>query len=315
MTCPNAFTKTIGLASILGLAIIADATLQAAEPFDIVLHNGRVMNPESGLNATRNVGIRGDRIAEVSSQALTGKVVIDATGLVVAPGFIDLHAHGQSNDAAEYQAHDGVTTQLELETGMPLMAEYISSRQGRALINFGATIAHGMGRAFVIPKYAEMVKSLTAELQNRETNFDDYSLLMQSAYDELTRPEIELLRAYLAQGLKQGALGIGMEHQYYPGAGREEIFRVFEMAAGWQATIFTHVRSMGIDGMQEVIANATATGAPLHIVHVNSSSLGELPMVLEMINGARQRGLDITTEAYPYTAASTGLESAIFDPG
>ena len=72
---------------------------------------------------------------------------------------------------------------------------------------------------------------------------------------------------------------------------------------------------MGVEGVQEVIANATATGASLHIVHINSSSLGHLPINLELIAGARDRGLDLTTEAYPYTAASTGLESAIFDPG
>jgi N-acyl-D-aspartate/D-glutamate deacylase len=72
---------------------------------------------------------------------------------------------------------------------------------------------------------------------------------------------------------------------------------------------------MGPDAMQEVIANAAATGVPLHIVHVNSMSLGALPFVLELIESARNRGIDITTEAYPYTAASTLLQSTIFDEG
>jgi N-acyl-D-aspartate/D-glutamate deacylase len=106
-----------------------------------------------------------------------------------------------------------------------------------------------------------------------------------------------------------------MAHQYYPGASRDEIFRVFGMATRWKIPIFTHVRSMTVEAMQEVIANAAITGASLHIVHVNSMSLGALPVVLDMIAAARDRGLDITTEAYPYTAASTYLQSTIFDEG
>lgn len=113
----------------------------------------------------------------------------------------------------------------------------------------------------------------------------------------------------------EGALGLGVAHQYYPGATREEIFRVFQMAARWKVPIFTHVRSMSVDAMQEMIANAAATGVPLHIVHVNSMSLSAIPLVLEMIASARARGLDITTEAYPYTAASTSIQSTIFDDG
>ena len=115
--------------------------------------------------------------------------------------------------------------------------------------------------------------------------------------------------------MREGGLGLGVAHQYYPGATREEIFRVFQMAQRWKVPIFTHVRSMGLDAMQEVIADAAATGVPLHIVHVNSMSLGSLPAVLDLIESARKQGLDITTEAYPYTAASSYLESSIFDDG
>jgi N-acyl-D-aspartate/D-glutamate deacylase len=106
-----------------------------------------------------------------------------------------------------------------------------------------------------------------------------------------------------------------MAHEYYPGADRREIFRVFEFAAEKGVPIFTHVRSTGMEAMQEVVANAAATGAPLHIVHVNSKSGGQLPLVLDVIAACQRRGLDITTEAYPYTAGSTGIQSAIFDEG
>ncbi len=120
---------------------------------------------------------------------------------------------------------------------------------------------------------------------------------------------------HLDQGLEEGALGIGLAVQYHPGASRREIVEVFRFAGEKRATIHTHVRSMTIDAMQEVLANAVGTGAPLHIVHVNSMALGEIDTVLDLIGGARRLGLDVTTEAYPYTAGSTSLHSSIFDEG
>ena len=114
----------------------------SGEAYDLVLQGGRVIDPETGLDGVRNVGIRGDRIMEISERPLRGREVLDVSGLVVAPGFIDLHAHGQTNEANEYQAHDGVTTALELESGEDFLTEWLASRTGRALINFGATVPH-----------------------------------------------------------------------------------------------------------------------------------------------------------------------------
>ena len=108
----------------------------------------------------------------------------------------------------------------------------------------------------------------------------------------------------------------------HPGAGREELLRVFELAARRKALAFIHMRSAGevepggsIDALQEVLANVAATGASVHIVHIGSMGLRQTPRLLAMIDGARARGLDVTTEVYPYTAASTYLQSAMFDPG
>ena len=115
--------------------------------------------------------------------------------------------------------------------------------------------------------------------------------------------------------MQDGALGIGMPHAYYPGVSTDEIFRLFEFSAEHNAPIYTHVKGMGTSGIQEVVSNAVATGASLHIVHLNSSSLWSYQTNLDIIMGAQERGADITTEAYPYTAASTGLQSALFDDG
>jgi dihydroorotase len=297
------------------MPLLPAATAQPREPFDIVIAGGRVMDPESGLDAIRHVGLRGGKIAELSGQPLSGKLVIQAAGRVVAPGFIDLHAHGQSNEANEYQAHDGVTTALELEVGVPFVREFLRIREDRSLLNFGATVSHGATRALVMKDLAgEIAQWKAAGAQGEGIRWNNIS--QKGRYKSLTdAEEITRLAAEMERGLREGGLGIGMAHQYYPGASREEIFRVFQMAARWKVPIFTHVRSMSVDAMQEVLANAVATGASLHIVHVNSMSLGALPLVLDLIGAARARGLDVTTEAYPYTAASTFLESTIFDEG
>lgn len=122
-------------ATMLGLAGCGGA---AAGSYDIVLKGGRVMDPESGLDAVRDVGIRGDRIAAISEGPLTGTVVVDVKGHVVAPGFIDLHAHGQDLSDNQWQARDGVTTALEMESGSWPVAEWYANRAKDALLTGNA---------------------------------------------------------------------------------------------------------------------------------------------------------------------------------
>ncbi|MGB1656036.1 MAG: amidohydrolase family protein [Longimicrobiales bacterium] len=308
--------------SVLGFALTAALfgarPADAQETYDVVIRGGRVMDPETGLDAIRNVGIRGQTIVAISEDPLQGETIVDAAGLVVAPGFIDLHAHGQSNDANRYQARDGVTTALELESGVSDARLFLQERRGDAILNFGATVAHGMARTAVMPEYEADVEAALAALGSEplEEQLAELDRAMsQGTYDELDPALYPRLFERLRAGMEAGALGIGMPHQYYPGANRDEIYRVFEFAGEEQFTIYTHVRSMGIDAIQEVVANATATGAPLHIVHLNSSSLWAIETNLDLIRGAQEAGVDVTTEVYPYTAASTSLESAIFDEG
>lgn len=86
---------TLGLAVALGCGWAVPA---AAQTFDLVIANGRVIDPESGLDAVRNVGVRNGTIAAIEAGPLVGRVRLDATGLIVAPGFIDLHRHGQDDE-------------------------------------------------------------------------------------------------------------------------------------------------------------------------------------------------------------------------
>jgi N-acyl-D-aspartate/D-glutamate deacylase len=278
-------------------------SLLAAQTYDVVLQRGRVMDPESGLDAVRSVGINGRKIVAISMRPLRGKVEVDATGLVVAPGFIDLHSHGQTPENYRYKAMDGVTTALELEVGVSPVGEWYAAREGKALVNFGASAGH-------IPARMAVMKD-TGDFLPRD-----------AAMNRLAAPEEQkAIAASVQKGLDEGALGLGFGLAYTPAATHEEILDLFYLAAKWKRPVFVHVRYGGVgtpgifESLQEVIGDAAASGAPLHIVHINSQATGKTREALRVIEGARARGLDVTTEAYPYIAGHTRLESALFEPG
>jgi N-acyl-D-aspartate/D-glutamate deacylase len=276
----------------------------ASPDYDVVIVNGRVMDPESGMNAVRNVGITGGKIAVISEAPLTGKMTIDARGLVVAPGFIDLHEHGAEPRNYQFQAHDGVTTSLELEVGTSDVANWYAAREGKSLINFGVSIGH-------IPVRMKVLRDPGAFLPTGD-----------AARRAATPQELEQMRLEMEKGFREGALAEGMGVNYTPEASHAEIVEMFKIAAKYGASVHVHLRYAGIKepmtglaALEEVIAAAAETGAPLHVVHITSSGLRETPELIAMIEGARRHGLDVTTECYPYTAASTELQSTIFDPG
>jgi len=278
----------------------AFTALSFAQTFDIVLADGRVMDPQSGLDATRSVGIRGGRIEALSTTPLTGRTVVDARGLIIAPGFIDLHSHGQDAENYNLKAHDGVTTALELEIGVWPVAPWYAAREGKALINFGASSGHVPARMAVMH------------------DSGDFLPRDQAAHRVATDEEkLSILNA-VRQGLDDGAIGIGFGIAYVPTAGREEILRLFQLAAERHVPVFVHMRgSSDSDGaippLQEVIADAAATGASLHVVHITSVGARKTATCLQLIEGARRHGVDVSTEMYPYTASASRIESAIYD--
>lgn len=291
---------------LAGVSYRLASTVRAGQSgvYDLVLARGRVMDPESGLDGIRYVGVRGNRIEAISEQSLTGTVTIDAAGMVIAPGLIDLHSHGQNDENYRYKARDGVTTALELEVGTADVPAWYAEREGKSLINYGVTVGH-------VPVRMKVMGDTGSWLPR------DKAITTRATVDE-NRQIMDLM----VRGLDDGAIGIGFGIAYVTGTRREEIMNIFQLAADRGMTCFTHVRSHGavepgsaLESMQEVVANAAATGASLHIVHVTSTGLIQTPDCLRLIDGAQRRGLDVTTEAYPYTAAMTGLETAIFDDG
>jgi N-acyl-D-aspartate/D-glutamate deacylase len=224
-------------------------------------------------------------------------------GLVVAPGFIDLHSHGQTPENYRFKAHDGVTTALEMEVGVSPVAPWYAERKGRALVNYGATAGH-------IPVVMRV-------LGDTGTFLPRDNAVSRAA----TPAELKEITAQMVQGLKEGALGFGFGIAYLPKTPREQIFELLAAAAREKVGSFLHLRygsavePDAIDSIQEVIADAAATGAAVHIVHITSIASRQTDACLRLIQGARDRGLRITTEAYPYTASQTRIESAIFNDG
>ena len=261
--------------------------------YDTVIQGGRVMDPESGLDSVVNIGILEGQVRAISGDNLDGSRVIDATGLIVAPGFVDLHRHGQSERAYRLQVQDGVTTGLELEIGTPNAATWYAEREGGQLVNYGVSIGHIGVRARAMGDSVLGSGGITAR--------------QQSSPDQISETE-QLIR----EGLAQGAIGVGFGTAYTPGATMDEIEHIFSVAADLGVTAFVHMRG-GLEGLDSTLTAANNAAASLHIVHANSSGGGNILEFLEMIQMAQDEGRDVTTEAYPYGASQTGIQSALFD--
>lgn len=302
---------------VLLLSIFLSAScFLVGQQYDVVIEGGRVMDPETGLDAVRNLGIREGKIVRISSDALSGRRVIHADGFVVAPGFIDLHQHGQEIASQRVKAFDGVTTALEMEIGVPDVAQFLKLKEGRSLIHYGTTASHVAARALAFgtplnpsPDPRTGIPEILPK-SGPDTN------------DAATAEQMARMEQRLREEIDAGALGVGMGIQYTPGATRLEVIDVFRLAAERKLPVYTHIRSFGrtepgsdIESVEEVIGAAAISGASLHIVHVNSTCLLDSLECLSLIEGARARGLDVTTEAYPYIAGMTIINSALFNPG
>lgn len=286
------------------IASVLFANSNAENSYDLVILNGRVIDPESRTDAVRNLGISNGAIKAISTSKLAGRTVIDARGLVVSPGFIDLHQHGQDDENYRFKAMDGVTTALELEVGTGDVDAWYAQREGKSLINYGVSAGH------LAARMAAMHEPVT------------FLPTGEAARRSATDAEIAGMKQGLEDGLKRGAVAVGFGIQYTPNASRWEILEMFRVAARYGASCHVHMRHAGvkepgssIQALEELIAAATITGAPLHVVHIQSTGGPATPKLLQMIGEAKSRGLDVTTECYPYIAGMTDIKSAIFDEG
>jgi len=286
-------------------AILLVSFRLAAQPHDLAINDVRVIDPERMTSRVESVGVRAGKIAVLSAVPLKANRVIDGRGLVLAPGFIDLHAHGQDEENQRLQVQDGVTTALELEIGAGDVAGWYAAREGKRFIHSGVSVGH-------VPLRMKLMGDPSRSLVPSGVAKDRAA----------TEEEITRLRAGVERGLIEGALGIGFGIQYTPGASRWEILETFRAGARFGAPAFVHIRTMGVPedvsrdaltGLQEILAASAVTGMPVHMVHVTSSGMGQAARLIQTVREAKARGVDASTECYPYGAAMTDIASAIFD--
>ncbi|MEM6681458.1 MAG: amidohydrolase family protein [Pseudomonadota bacterium] len=296
------------------------------ENYDVVFIGGRVIDPETNLDGVRSVAIKDGRIAKVAKEPLTGDETIDISGLVLAPGFIDLHAHGQHRVAQELQAQDGVTTAMEMELGAYPIQEFYEKREGNALIHFGATVSHKCIR--LKAQHDVTCPDPIDILEGKPNAIGALGAMFATQFPKpenrpLNSAELQKLRELTQSELNHGALGLGLGIEYVPGASRAEIYSIFVEASKVKAPVFVHVRRRPLDDApgvpmavaQEVIANAAATGAPLQLVHVASTGLSDTKDIVDLIAQAQKQGLDITAEVYPYTAGGNTIGTNMLSEG
>jgi len=295
---------------IVAVGLVSCGPAVATE-YDLVINNGRVMDPETNFDAVANVGIKDGRIAVITEKSIKGGKSIDATGHVVAPGFIDLHAHGQNLGDYRMQAMQGVTTMLELESGvLPVSDWYDAQAKKRLPLNYGAASAWTFAR---IATFTDTQPEATSEYFQQAQGRTDWKM-------ELATPEQqEKILGLVEQGLDEGGLGIGINAGYAPGYGRKEYLALAEIAAKRGVATYTHVRyasnvepQSSFEAVQELIANSAITGAHMHLCHINSTSLKDIKSIMEMVDDAFENNINITVGAYPWGAASTVIGAAMF---
>ena len=268
--------------------------------FDLVIRNGRAIDPETRLDTPRlNVGIRGKTIVAITPEPLEGQVEIDAAGRVVAPGFIDLLSYSPNSYGVWYKLADGVTTNLAMHgapgTDGDMKAWYRTYERQRPPLHFGGAFLYTAVRA----------------------------KLKVGRYRPASAADLAILTASAEQALQDGALGISMSLEYEPGISGEEVEAMLRVAQRNHVPVFFHVRyssmeapGTNLDALREVLSLARRTGAAVHIDHINSTG-GTHSMVesLSLLQAARQEGVDVTADAYPYPYWGTRLDSARFAAG
>jgi N-acyl-D-glutamate deacylase len=269
------------------------------------------MDPESGLDATRNVGVKAGKITAVTEQAITGKESIDASGHVVAPGFIDGHFHNVLVPfGRKLGLRDGVTTQLELEAGVLPVGKWYDSMEGKTAPNYGATAAMMAARESTLnPKFKSKVGASLYDLEDPKSS----GATMNWSTVVATDAQIEMILSKLEEGLKQGALGVGNPVGYMvDGLTQRETYGAQAIAGKYGRLTGLHGRfsgqnqsASGMLGTDEMLGAVLAGGGGLIVQHMTAQCLDLSKYCQEMIDKAYANGHQVIGEIYPYSFGAT----------
>ncbi|MEP9380128.1 amidohydrolase family protein [Aquabacter sp. CN5-332] len=292
----------------------AGATMAKEETFDLVIANGRAMDPETGLDGIRHVGVRADKIAAISLTPLSGGAVLDASRHVVAPGFIDGHSHG-ANDAfaVKLGLMDGRTTQLDLEIGAWPVDRWYDRLKGRSQSNYGASVSHLAVREEVFGGFVPATGNFFLEVWKAKGFWST---------SKASERDLEHILASIEKGLNLGALGIGTPVGY-----AVEGMTAYEMNQAWRlagkhglfATVHGRFSSLslpteGLLGHLEAMANAQMHGIGLLIHHYHGQVLSQVEETARIVDQARANGMKVLLEVYPYTFGSSIMMADYLHP-
>ncbi|MGO1411237.1 MAG: amidohydrolase family protein [Microbacterium sp.] len=296
--------------------------MEPDDTVDLVLTNGRVIDPETGVDGLRHVGIRGGEIVSIQRATEVPRPAaqqIDASRSVIAPGFIDLHSHSQTINGLRFQAMDGVTTALDLESGaLPLAETHAEvAREGRP-------INYGYASNWLAARVSE-VEGIRLEPNGNIKNGSATVLAAKEGLDDWRWPAspevVDRIVDRVAEGVVEGSIGVGVLLGYAPESGRTEMLKLSRRASELGVPLFVHGRYKesddplsGIEGLLELISLAAATGVHVHLCHINSTYSLAADLVLDAIREAQRIGVKITTEAYPYHASSTVIGAPFLSP-
>lgn len=276
--------------------------------FDVVINGGRVIDPETGLDAVRNVGITGEKIAIVTEDDISGKDTIDASGLVVSPGFIDMHFHNVAIPFGEHLAlRDGVTTPLELELGVYPVSEWYDSVKGKCRCNYGASVSTLAVREYILNADFKEVDS-GQFLFDMMADGDTSSVTMNWSTVKSTPEQIEQFTTMLEEGLSQGSIGVGHAVGYaVDGCSQQESIIAQQLAGKYGGSTYVHGRfsgqqapTSGLLGFMEMMAPQEVYGGGIVFQHMTAQALKDSMPALEMFDRANNRGIPVLGEVYPY---------------
>lgn len=307
------FNKKIALTGVMTLGLIIPiSTVVASEIYDVVVADGRVMDPETNFNALRNVGIKNGKIVKITVDKLKGKEVINAKGHVVSPGFIDMHDHNAAAPFGQKLAlRDGVTTPMELEAGIYPVHTWYEYLKGKSQTNYGATVGTIPVRETILnPDYKpEFYGDFLYDMQVPEHTHTSMKWSTQLATDE----QMKKIGEYLKEGLDQGAIGIGHCPGYMvSGSTQQESNMAQKLAGEYGVSTFVHARyssqmppASGLLGIDEMMAPQAVYGGGLVIQHMTAQTLNLTPEALQYIDDARAKDIQVISEIYPYDFGGT----------